>query len=74
MSRLSFLQDLLEKSIKELVATKKDMQKSLFTAKMKNASWSLKNTSDIRKMRKDIARVNTLLSHKITNTYGSIVK
>lgn len=38
MSRLSFLQDLLQKSIKELVATKKDMQKSLFTAKMKNAS------------------------------------
>ncbi len=74
MSRLSFLQDLLQKSVKELVTIKKDIQKSLFTAKMKNASWSLKNTSDIRTMRKNIARVNTLLSHKITNTYGSTMK
>lgn len=74
MSRLSFLKELADKSIKELVVAKKDMQKALFTAKMKNVAGSLKNTSDIRKMRRNIARINTLLSHKITSTYGSTMK
>jgi ribosomal protein L29 len=42
--------------------------------KMQNIAWSLKKSSDITAARKNIARINTVLSHKIATLYGSSVK
>jgi ribosomal protein L29 len=50
------------------------LQKNLFQLKMQNIAWSLKKSSDIKLAKKNIARVNTVLSHKIATLYGSSVK
>jgi len=74
MSRKSYLTDLLALGAKELVQKRKELQKSLFQLKMQNIAGSLKKSSDIRLAKKNIARVNTVLSHKIATLYGSSVK
>lgn len=74
MSRKSYLTDLLALSVKELVEKRKELRKNLFQLKMQNIAGSLKKTSDIALARKSIARVNTVLSHKIATVYGSSVK
>ena len=74
MSRKQYLTDLLVLGAKELVQKRKELQKNLFELKMKNVAGSLKKTSDIRLAKKNIARINTVLSHKITSLYGSSVK
>lgn len=74
MSRKQYLTDLLVLGAKELVQKRKELQKNLFELKMKNVAGSLKKTSDIRLAKKNIARINTVLSHKITTLYGSSVK
>ena len=74
MSRKQYLKDLLVLGAKELVQKRKELQKNLFELKMKNVAGSLKKTSDIRLAKKNIARINTVLSHKITTLYGSSVK
>lgn len=74
MSRKSYLTDLLALGAKELVQQRKELQKSLFQLKMQNVAGSLKKTSDIRLAKKNIARINTVLSHKIVTLYGSSVK
>jgi large subunit ribosomal protein L29 len=74
MSRKSYLTDLLALGAKELVQKRKELQKSLFQLKMQNIAGSLKKSSDIRLAKKNIARINTVLSHKIVTLYGSSVK
>jgi large subunit ribosomal protein L29 len=74
MSRKSYLTDLLALGAKELVQKRKELQKNLFQLKMQNIAGSLKKSSDIRLAKKNIARVNTVLSHKIATLYGSSVK
>jgi large subunit ribosomal protein L29 len=74
MSRKQYLVDLLALGAKELVQKRKELQKGLFQLKMQNVAGSLKKPSDIRLMRKNIARINTSLSHKIATLYGSSVK
>lgn len=56
--------DLTGKSLKDLVALRNDLRKQLFTLQMKNAVKALKETHQIRTVRKNIARVNTILSSK----------
>ena len=56
--------DLQGKSIKDLIALRNDLRKELFTLQMKNAVKALKETHQIRNVRKNIARVNTVLSSK----------
>ncbi len=56
--------DLQGKSLKDLVALRNDLRKQLFTLQMKNAVKALKETHQIRAVRKNIARVNTTLSSK----------
>ncbi len=74
MSRKQYLADLLALGAKELVQKRKELQKNLFQLKMQNVSGSLKKSSDIRSAKKNIARINTSLSHKIATLYGSSVK
>lgn len=56
--------DLSAKSFKDLVNLRNDLRKQLFTLQMKNAVKALKETHQIRSVRKNIARVNTALSSK----------
>lgn len=74
MSRKQYLEELNDLSVKELVQKRNVLKKELFELKMKNIAWSLKTPADITKSRKNIARINTILSHKITTLYGSSMK
>lgn len=62
-----FMKDLSEKTIKELVNMRKTMKKDLHDLKMKNAIKGLKETHKIGDLRVSIARVNTVLTHKIND-------
>lgn len=74
MSRKKYIKELLELSVKELVQKRKLLKKDLFEMRMKNLAGSLKTSSDITITRRNIARINTILSHKITTLYGSSMK
>lgn len=56
--------DLRERSTEDLKELQKSLPRDLFGAKMKNFTNQLDDTSSLRKTRKDIARVNTLLRQK----------
>lgn len=58
------MDDLTGKSFKDLLALRNDLRKQLFGLKMKNHVKALKETHQIRVVRKNIARVNTALSSK----------
>jgi len=71
MDRKAYLQDILSQSVKELVATRRGLQNKLFAMKMQHSTTGVKKNSDLNLLRKNIARVNTVLSHKIETLYGS---
>jgi len=54
--------DLTEKSAAELSTMLKEKKTELFTLKLKQKTMQLQNTSEIRGVKKDIARINTALS------------
>jgi len=54
--------DLAEKTPAELSAMLKEKKTELFTLKLKQKTMQLQNTSELRTVRKDIARINTALS------------
>ena len=56
--------DLRERSSEDLAQLKAQMTKDLFSHKMKNFTGQLDDTSLINKTRKDIARVELLLSER----------
>ena len=56
--------DLIGKSYKDLIALRNDLRKQLFSLQMKNHMKALKETHQIRAIRKNIARVNTALTSK----------
>ncbi len=56
--------DLLNKDVKELRELLKEKKLELFTNKMKLKTMQLQDTSLLRKIKKDIARVNTAISAK----------
>lgn len=74
MQRKQYLQELLSSWVKQLVALKNALKKDLFQLKMQHATTGIKETSGIKNIRRNIARVNTVLSHKITTLYGSSMK
>ena len=53
------LQDLMKKS--------KELRDELFGTRLQNIQGSLENTSKIRQIRRDIARVETLKREKVKN-------
>ena len=59
------MKDIVNLSIKDLVNKRTELRKELFTLKMKNQGWALKQTHLLRLVRRNIARVNTALSIKI---------
>lgn len=62
-----FVKDLLSKSIKELVALRKKMQKEQFDLSVKNSLRALKQTHLIRIARRNIAKINTAITQKSRN-------
>lgn len=56
--------ELRDKSADELVALEKDLRQGLFDQRLKNFTNRLDDTSLVRKARRDIARVRTLLAEK----------
>ncbi|MDR2190106.1 MAG: 50S ribosomal protein L29 [Candidatus Peribacteria bacterium] len=64
MKSKAFMNDIKEKSPKELVAMRKKLKDELFTLKMKNAIRGLKETHLLGALRIKIARINTVLTSK----------
>ncbi len=58
------LSDLREKSVEELNGLKAKYAREIMDARFKNSMGQLGDTSIFRKLRKDIARVNTILGEK----------
>ena len=56
--------DLRERSTEDLAELKANLSKDLFSHKMKNFTGQLDDTSLIAKTRKDIARIELLLSER----------
>lgn len=67
MKSRDFMNDLRQKSPKELVAMRKSLKDELFALKMKNAIRGLKETHKLGELRIQIARINTVLSAKLAN-------
>lgn len=59
--------DLRERSQDDLKELEKSLSKEMFTARFKNFTNQLDNTSSIKKARRDIARVKTLLRQSALN-------
>lgn len=58
--------ELREKSIDELKAELSDLFKTQFSLRVQLATQQLTNTAEIRKVRKDIARIHTILTEKVS--------
>ena len=56
--------DLREKSTEDLSALKSSMTKELFSFRMKNSVGQLEDTSIMGKTRKDIARIEQILTER----------
>jgi large subunit ribosomal protein L29 len=56
--------DIAEKSVEELNSLLKEKKIELFGTKMKLKTMQLKNSSELKNIRKDIARIQTALSQK----------
>ncbi len=56
--------ELREKSAEDLSALEKELRQGLFDQRLKNFTNRLDDTSLVRKARRDIARVRTLLAEK----------
>ena len=66
--------DLRNLSVKELVEKRKELRKYLFSLKMKNQAWALKQTHLIPLTKRNIARINTVLTEKIKEQYPDQAK
>jgi len=65
------MKELNDKTIKDLVKLRRKLRKELYELKMKNAIKGLKETHKITDLRKNIARVSTVLTYKIKENYGN---
>lgn len=57
--------ELRNKSVEELKTELKDLQREQFNLRFQHKLNQLANTDNMRKVRRDIARVNTILSEKL---------
>jgi large subunit ribosomal protein L29 len=56
--------DLRDMSVTELVAKEKDLREESFKLRFQKATRQLENTAGLRKVRRDIAKVLTVISEK----------
>ena len=64
MKTKSYLEDLKVKSVAELNDELVAAKKELFNLRFQNATNQLENTSRIKEVRKNIARIQTVISEK----------
>ncbi|MCI6863336.1 MAG: 50S ribosomal protein L29 [Anaerobiospirillum succiniciproducens] len=57
--------ELRNKSVEELKTELKDLQREQFNLRFQHKLNQLASTDNMRKVRRDIARVNTILSEKL---------
>lgn len=62
MKTKQFMEDLKGKSVAELSAQLVDAKKELFNLRFQNATNQLDNTARIKEVRKNIARIQTVIS------------
>ena len=72
--RKEFMKDLWSKAVKELVKSRRKLQDELYALKMKHAMKGLKQTHSLKDQKKKIARINTVLTVKISENYGNSMK
>ncbi len=63
----TFVEDLKEKSVAELNEELVAAKKELFNLRFQNATNQLDNTSRIKEVRKNIARIQTVITEKSQN-------
>ncbi len=64
MKRTEFLEDLKGKSSEQLEMELVSAKKELFNLRFQNATNQLNNTARIKEVRKNIARIQTVLTQK----------
>ena len=64
MKTKEFIEELKSKSVDELNTELVDAKKELFNLKFQNATNQLENTSRIKEVRRNIARIQTVISEK----------
>lgn len=74
VKKTSFIQELQDKTIKELVQMRRTFKQELYSYKMKNAIKGLKETHKIGDTKIKIARINTVLTHKNKAQNGGNMK
>lgn len=60
-----YVKNLNQKSVNELKIELVDMKKRLFNLRFQQATNQLKNTSEIKIVRRNIARIQTLITQKL---------
>jgi large subunit ribosomal protein L29 len=64
MKSTNFVEDLRSKSAEELNTALVDAKKELFNLRFQNATNQLSNTARINEVRKNIARIQTVITQK----------
>ena len=64
MKTSAYLNELKNKSVAELKAQLVDAKKELFNLRFQNATNQLDNTARIKEVRKNIARIQTVITEK----------
>ncbi|MDO5455972.1 MAG: 50S ribosomal protein L29 [Eubacteriales bacterium] len=64
MKRKAYLEELTNKSVDELNKELVSAKKELFNLRFQNATNQLKNTARITEVRRNIARIQTVISSK----------
>ena len=59
--------DLRKKSVEDLKTELSNLQREQFNLRFQLKSGSLQQTDNVRKVRRDIARINTILSEKLNS-------
>ena len=59
--------DLRNKSVEDLKTELSDLQREQFNLRFQLKTGSLQQTDNVRKVRRDIARINTILSEKLNS-------
>ena len=72
MKTKNFVEDLKKKSVDELNAQLVEAKKELFNLRFQNATNQLENTSRIKDVRRNIARIKNLLFGKNHHSYNII--
>lgn len=67
MKSNNYVKDLRTKSVAELNTQLQDAKKELFNLRFQNATNQLDNTSRIREVRKNIARIQTVITEAQKN-------